>query len=134
MGTQTVAATSTALALNQVVELLAPSGAYELKKIALRSEYAPIVASAAKITAITSEEEAQEAANHGRLLQAGLKEIETFVKPIKQKIDSIKNPILADEKALGNPLDEQKKPRPCCCAVSRNYQTSPQFFTPSPIC
>ena len=109
MGTQTVAPTSTALVLNQVVEYLAPSGAYELRKIALKNEYAAIVASAAKITAITSEEEAQEAANHGRLLQAGLKEIETFIKPVKSKIDSIKNPVLADEKALGNPLDAEKK-------------------------
>ena len=44
MGTTTVAQTSTALVLNQVVEYLAPSGDYEKRKIALKSEYDAIVA------------------------------------------------------------------------------------------
>jgi hypothetical protein len=108
MGTTAIAESSMALVLNQVVEYLAPSGDYELRKIALKNEYAPIVASAAKIVAITTPEEAQEAANHGRVLQAGKKEIEAFFKPVKQKIDGIKAPILADEKALSNPLETEK--------------------------
>ena len=106
----TIATTnSTELVLTQMVTLLGPEGDYEKRKIALRNEYGPIVASAAKITAITNEEEAQEAANHGRLLQAGTKELETFFKSIKSKCDAIKNPILADEKVANKPLDDEKK-------------------------
>jgi hypothetical protein len=109
MGTAAIASTSTALVLAQVVEFLAPSGDYEKRKIALTSEYAQIVVSAAKITAITTQEEAQEAANHGRLLQNGTKEFESFFKAIKVKCDAIKNPILADEKVANAPLDAEKK-------------------------
>ena len=109
MGTTTVAQTSTALVLKQVVDYLAPEGEYEKRKIALKNEYEQIVLSASKITAITNEEEAQEAANHGRLLQAGTKEMESFFKSIKQKCDAIKNPILADEKAANLPLETEKK-------------------------
>jgi hypothetical protein len=110
MGTTTaVGQTSTELVLKQMVTLLAPEGDYEKRKIALKNEYAPIVASAAKITTITTEEEAQEAANHGRLLQAGGREIETFFKSIKTKCDAVKNPILADEKIANKPLDDEKK-------------------------
>ena len=83
MGTTVATTNSTELVLTQMVTLLGPEGDYEKRKIALRNEYGPIVASAAKITAITNEEEAQEAANHGRLLQAGTKELETFFKSIK---------------------------------------------------
>lgn len=109
MGTIVATTNSTDLVLKQMVTLLGPEGDYEKRKIALRNEYGPIVASAAKITAITNEEEAQEAANHGRLLQAGGREIETFFKTIKTKCDAIKNPILADEKATNKPLDDEKK-------------------------
>jgi hypothetical protein len=109
MGTTVATANSTELVLTQMVTLLGPQGDYEKRKIALKKEYDPIVVSAAKITAITTEEEAQEAANHGRLLQAGTKEFETFFKTIKQKCDAIKNPILADEKAANAPLDKEKK-------------------------
>ena len=109
MGTTVATTNSTELVLTQMVTLLGPEGDYEKRKIALRNEYGPIVASAAKITAITNEEEAREAANHGRLLQAGTKELETFFKSIKSKCDAIKNPILADEKVANKPLDDEKK-------------------------
>ena len=98
----------TELVLEQMTTLLGPAGDYEKRKIALKNEYAAIVSSAEKITEIKTAEEAQDAANHGRLLQAGTKELEDFFKTIKSKCDAVKNPILADEKAASAPLNAQK--------------------------
>lgn len=110
MGTTALATVGTTeLILGQMTTLLKPEGDYEKRKISLHNEYAPIVVNASKITAITTEEQAQEAANFGRLLQAGAKELETFFKSIKVKCDAIKNPILADEKAENKPLDDERE-------------------------
>lgn len=109
MGTTTAVQPSVELVLKSVTEYLAPSGDYEKKKLALKAEYDQVLLSAAKITAITSPEEAESATAHARLLQAGRKEVEAFFKPVKQKIDGIKAPILADEKALGGPLETEQK-------------------------
>jgi hypothetical protein len=90
---------TTELALPQIVELLAPGGAYEKGRIALRASHGVVLENAKKLVAITSAEEAEQVTNFGRLLQAATGEAEKFYKPHKAQIDAIKAPILQDEHA-----------------------------------
>jgi hypothetical protein len=89
---------STALALPRIIEILGPDGEYEKKRLALRGEYGQVVLAARALTVISSGEQAQEAANFGRLLQAATKETEAFYKSVKSQIDDIKKPVLQAEK------------------------------------
>ena len=93
---------------SKVEVLFGPGSEYEKRRIALNSEYGSIISAASKIKAVNSVEEAEKANGLGRLLQAGSKEVESFFKPIKQKIDSIKAPVLSHEKELKGQLDAQK--------------------------
>ena len=106
MGTA-VAATNTELAINRIGEILGPGGAFEVEKIRLRQQYGPIVAAAQKITAITNADEAQEAANAGRMLRAGVKDYTEAFKAVKTRIDDVKKPVLAEEKEVIAPLEKE---------------------------
>ena len=103
MGTAT-----TALALPRIIEILGPSGEYEIKRIALRNEYGAIVLASKKVTVIETAAQAEEATQYGRLLQTAAKETETFFKGVKTQIDSIKAPVLQAEKDDTGPYNTEK--------------------------
>ena len=92
----------------KIVEILAPSGEYETKRIALRGEYAQIVIASKKLTVIETAEQAEEATQYGRTFQNGLKEMEAFFAAIKRQIDDIKKPVLQAEKDDSGPLAQEK--------------------------
>jgi hypothetical protein len=92
----------------KIVEILAPEGTYEKRRIALRGEYAAIVVASKKLTVIETAEQAEEATQYGRTFQNGLKEMEAFFKTIKQQIDDIKKPVLQAEKDDTGPLNQEK--------------------------
>lgn len=92
----------------KIVEILAPEGTYEKRRIALRGEYAQIVVASKKLTVIETAEQAEEATQYGRTFQNGLKEMEAFFKAIKQQIDDIKKPVLQAEKDDTWPLNQEK--------------------------
>jgi hypothetical protein len=96
------------LALPKIIEILGPSGTYETKRIALRGEYAQVVAASKKLTAIVTAEDAEEATKYGRLLQVAVKETEGFYKTVKSQIDDIKRPILQAEKDDSGPYNAEK--------------------------
>ena len=100
--------TSTELALPRIVEILAPEGEYEKKRIALRTEYAAVVHEAKNIVSVDTAEQAEAATNLGRLLQTATKETEAFFKTIKSQIDDIKKPILQAEKDDQSPYLTEK--------------------------
>lgn len=99
---------TTELAVPKVIEILAPEGEYEKKRIALRSEYSAVLAESKKIKAIETSEQAEAATKFGRLLQTASKETATFFTGVKQMIDSIKKPVLAAEKDDVNPYENEK--------------------------
>lgn len=97
-----------ALVLQLPGELLGPGSEYEERRIALRKEWEPIVEAAKKVKVLDGQS-CEEAVNLGRLLQASGKEVETFYKPIKTQIDSLKKPVLAAENADNAVIDAEKK-------------------------
>ena len=99
---------TTELVLPKLVEILAPEGSFEKKRIALRGEYAAVVAASKKLTVIETAEQAEEATQLGRTFQTGLKEMESFFKVIKSQIDDIKKPVLQAEKDDTGPLNTEK--------------------------
>lgn len=99
---------ATQLTVPPIVEILAPSGTYEKRRIELRKEYSPVLAASKKITVIETPEQAEAATQYGRTLQNGLKEMETFFKGIKSQIDEIKKPVLQAEKDDSGPLTQEK--------------------------
>lgn len=99
---------TTELVLPKLVEILAPEGTYEKRRIALRGEYAQIVVASKKLTVIETAEQAEEATQYGRTFQNGLKEMEVFFKGIKSQIDDIKKPVLQAEKDDTGPLNQEK--------------------------
>lgn len=98
-----------AIVLKVPVEILGPGSDYEKGRIELKKQYDAILAQAKKVEAITTSEEAENANNLGRMLQAASKDSESFFKPIKQQIDSFKKPVLEDEKKFTSPIDEEKR-------------------------
>lgn len=120
MGTVTATPNSTELVIQQIGQLLGPDGAFAKRKVQLRAEYGPIVLAAKKITAIANADEAQEAANAGRVLKAGKKDYETAYKTVKSLIDDVKKPILAAEKEDIAPFDTEGSR---LGALVQNYNT-----------
>jgi len=99
----------TALALPQIVEILAPGGEYETGRVALRRENLPIVEAAKKVTAIETAEDDEAASQLGRLLQAAGTQTEAFFKTYKTQIDALKRPILDAEKSDYHSYEIEKK-------------------------
>jgi hypothetical protein len=97
-----------ALALNITPELLGPGSEYEVRRNRLVQEYYPVYSAAAKLTAISNPEEAQQATEMGRVLQTALRETEQFFAPLKQQIDKFKGVVLDHERMLYKDLFEQK--------------------------
>jgi len=100
---------SVELVLPKIVELLGPGGDYEKGRIKLRAESGVVLENAKKITAINSAEDAEQATNFGRLLQAATREAETFYKGFKSQVDAIKAPILTDEHSDVDAYEAEKK-------------------------
>ena len=105
----TVAAFETALVLSVSPEILGPGTEYEERRIALKREYDGVLLQAQKVTTIQSQDDADQANNLGRMLQAATKDAEAFFTPIKRQIDAIKAPVLADEKAFLGLVETAKK-------------------------
>lgn len=120
MGTVTTQPNSTELAIQAIGEIIGPSGAFERRKVQLRTEYGAVLEAAKKITAINNADEAQEAANLGRVLKAGQKDTETAYKAVKSKIDEIKKPILDAEKVDVGPFTAEGSR---LGALVQNYNT-----------
>lgn len=97
------------LVLKVPVELLGPGSEYEKRWLALKKDAEQLVLDSSKITAVTTAEDAEQANNAGRVLQAESKEIELFYTPLKRQVDSFKAPLLAHEKALSVAVDLEKK-------------------------
>ena len=108
MGTAAVGL-STELVLRQVQEILGPDGEYERRRIELRAEVAPILAASGKMLTITTPDQAQEATNYGRLLQAETKVVEEYFTAVKRKIDAVKSPVLDAEKEHKAPIAVEKE-------------------------
>lgn len=98
-----------AIVLTVPPTILGPESEYEKQRIALKSEYDPIIAKAQKITVIETPEQLKEANDAGRVLQAGSKDCEAFFAPIKRQLDAIKKPVLAHETAFAGELDTEKR-------------------------
>lgn len=98
MGTVTAQVSNTELVIQKIGEVLGADGVFEKRKIQLRGEYLPVLSAAKKIVAIGNADEAQEAANAGRVLKAAVKDYTAAYKSIKGQIDDLKRPILAAEK------------------------------------
>ena len=79
-------------------EILGPGSEYAERHIALRKEWLRVVEDAKGIR-VTDAASAEMATQAGRVLQAATKEVEQFFKPVKQQIDALKKPVLADENA-----------------------------------
>lgn len=107
MGTAVVKTDGIELA--KVVEVLKPGGEYETGRLALKREFEHAVLEAAKVTSITTHEEAEHATILGRILQDGSKRTEAFFKGFKQQVDAIKAPLLAAEKIDIQPLESGKQ-------------------------
>lgn len=105
MGTATV---NTGLVLSMDPEVLGPGSPYELARLALRKEWAPVV-EAAKAIIVTDQESAEEATKIARLLQVSSTEIDKFYTPVKREVDAFKKPILDAEKADLAEVEAQKK-------------------------
>jgi hypothetical protein len=80
-------------------EILKPEGEFELGRLALRSEYQPIVQKADSISLIMDPVAYEETVQLGRVLQALTKKITDFYKPTKQAFDQAKEVILQYERA-----------------------------------
>ena len=100
---------STAIVIRVPVEVLGPGSPYELRKAELKKEHHAILEAASRIQSIESPEDEARTVEFGRLLQAAQKETEAFFKEIKTQIDSIKKPVLADEHAAADVIEEAKK-------------------------
>ena len=98
-----------ALVLKVPTELLGPGSEYDRRRILLKRDVEQLVLDASKITAVTTADEAEQANNAGRVLQASMKEVEQFFKPLKVQVDDFKKPLLAHEKEFSLPLDAEKK-------------------------
>lgn len=105
-----------ALVLSIPVEVLAPGSEYDQRRMALKSEYDQIILAAQKIgkdeggkEEIRTAEEAQQATDLGRLLQAGTKESGIFFSPIKRQIDAFKGPVLQHQNEFEESLETEKK-------------------------
>lgn len=109
----TVTSMEQGLVLSIPVEVLAPGSEYDKRRTALRSEYDRIILEAKKVLAINTPEEAENATNLGRLLQAGAKESEIFFVPIKRQIDAFKAPVLQHQSELECSLDVEKRRLGC---------------------
>lgn len=97
------------LVLSIPVEVLAPGSEYDRRRLSLKSEYDRIIQEAKKVTAINSAEEAENATNLGRVLQAGTKESGIFFTPIKRQIDAFKQPVLEHQNEFEKALDTEKR-------------------------
>ena len=89
--------------------ILGPESEYEKQRIKLRSEIETVVNGAKAVTVIDSPEVAVTANGLGRLLQVASKSTEDFFKPIKQKIDALKSPVLKAEKELADSIETEKR-------------------------
>jgi hypothetical protein len=89
-------------------ELLGPESPYAKARIELRRQWEPIVEAAKGIKVIDADS-CEKATQHGRLLQAMGREVETFYAPVKREIDGLKKPILEHEKADFSVIDEMKR-------------------------
>jgi hypothetical protein len=107
MGT-TAVENGTQLAVTKVVEVLAPSGIFELKRIKIVEDAQRAVSKAREITSITNDEQEQQATDAGRVLQVAKKELETIYTDVKRQIDAVKKPILEREKQDIGPVDAEK--------------------------
>jgi hypothetical protein len=103
------AALEHALVLSIHPEIVGPGSEYEQRRLALKHEYDVVLVEAQRVTAIQSQEQADNANNLGRLLQAATKDADLFFAPIKRQIDSIKAPVLADEKSFLGVIEATKK-------------------------
>jgi hypothetical protein len=97
------------LVLKVPAELLGPGSEYDKRRLALKKDVEQLVLDAKKITSVTTAEEADNANNAGRVLQASSKEIELFYTPLKRQVDAFKAPLLAHEKEFGLPIEAEKK-------------------------
>ena len=100
---------SRAIVLKVSPEILGANSEYEARKTELRKEHGAILEAAGRIQSIGSPEDEARAVEFGRLLQAASKEVESFFKDIKVQIDAIKKPVLADEHAAADVIEEAKK-------------------------
>lgn len=89
-------------------EILGPESEFARRRSALKAEFAEAVEAAKLITKIDTQEQAELATQIGRTLQAGVKEIEIFFKPVKSQIDNFKKPVLEAEKEDANRLTVEK--------------------------
>lgn len=96
------------LATLPIVEYLKPTGEYEVGKAKLKQSNAQIVLAAKEIKLVDTPDQAEEATKFGRLLQASTKSTEEFFKPVKQKIDELKKPVLEAEKAELKTISDEK--------------------------
>ena len=107
MGTATVE-NNTALAVTKVAEILAPTGSFEIKRNKLVSEARQAVVKAQEITAVTNDEEEQQATDAGRVLMVSKKELETIYTEAKRIVDAVKKPLLEREKQDIGPVTAEK--------------------------
>jgi hypothetical protein len=91
-------AKSTAIILANAGELLGPDSPYDQGRRALKKEYGSVLTNAKEFKEITSHEDAEKAAQFGRLLQVASQETESYFKRVKVQIDNIKKPVLEAEK------------------------------------
>jgi hypothetical protein len=88
-------------------EFLGPESEYARRRIALRRQWGELVEAAKRIT-VTDAASCEEATKAGRVLQASLKELDSFYTPIKREIDAIKKPVLANEAEDTAAINDQK--------------------------
>lgn len=90
-------------------ELLGEDSPYERGRRALQREFSQVIVAAKELVKVDSQDDAEKAAQFGRLLQVGQKETESFFKSIKVQIDAIKSPVLAAEKQDIGAIEGEKK-------------------------
>lgn len=110
MGTAVVSAESAVeIMLPKVGEIVGDDSPFAIHRRELKKEYSGVIGSAAAIKEITSQEDAEKAVQHGRLLQVAQKETEAFFKVFKTRVDDIKKPILEAEKKDVGEIEAEKK-------------------------
>ena len=89
-------------------EVLGPGSEYAIRRTERRKDWDRVVLEAKAVT-VTDAESCEKATQAGRVLQASGREVEEFYRPVKQQIDSLKKPVLADEAADFAAIDTEKK-------------------------
>lgn len=106
MGTQVL---EKALVIQFPAEILGPKSEYDRRRLALKAEYDSVLVKAKGLAAIETADDAELAVQLGRLLQAGTKDGEELFTLVKRQCDALKKPVLDQEKAFSDPLENEKK-------------------------